>query len=214
MIEVEGKIVNQLVSILIDSGASHCYIDPKIVDRLHLEKSKLGKSSLVQLATRTKRRIHEVVRSCSIRLNGVNTSVDINSIPLGSYDILIGMDWLDKHHVVLDYHRNTFTCLDGDGKQRTVKGVLRPMSITEISTLHRKRCFRKGCQLYVAHVEETKGTKGKSLEDLVVLQEFKDAFQEILGLPPKRKIDLSIDRVPGATSMSKTPYIMSMPELK
>jgi hypothetical protein len=51
MIEVEGKIINQPVAILIDSGASHCYIDPKIVDRLFLEKSKLGKSSLVQLAT-------------------------------------------------------------------------------------------------------------------------------------------------------------------
>jgi predicted aspartyl protease len=55
MIEVEGKIINQHVSILIDSGASHCYIDPKIVDRLHLEKSNLGKSILVQLATRTKK---------------------------------------------------------------------------------------------------------------------------------------------------------------
>jgi predicted aspartyl protease len=97
MIEVEGKIINQSVSILIDLGASHCYIDPKIVDRLHLEKSNLGKSSLVQLATGTKRRIHDMVRSCSISLNGVNTSVDMNIIPLGSYDILIGMDWLDKH---------------------------------------------------------------------------------------------------------------------
>jgi hypothetical protein len=38
MIEVEGKIINQPIDILIDSGASHCYIDPKIVDILHLEK--------------------------------------------------------------------------------------------------------------------------------------------------------------------------------
>jgi hypothetical protein len=43
MIKVEGKIINQPVSILIDLGAIRCYIDPKIVDRLHLEKSKLGK---------------------------------------------------------------------------------------------------------------------------------------------------------------------------
>jgi hypothetical protein len=92
MIEVEGKIINQSVAILIDSGASNCYIDPKIVDRLHLEKSNLGKSSLVHLATGTKRRIRDMVRSCSISLNGVNTSVDLNIIPLGYYDILIGMD--------------------------------------------------------------------------------------------------------------------------
>jgi hypothetical protein len=86
------------------------------VDSLHLEKSNLGKSSLVQLATRTKRRIHEVVKSFSIILNGVSTSIDLNIIPLGSYTILIQLDWLDKNHVFLDYHSKTFTCLDGDGK--------------------------------------------------------------------------------------------------
>jgi hypothetical protein len=43
MIKVEGKIINQPAAILIDLGAIRCYIDPKIVDRLHLEKSKLGK---------------------------------------------------------------------------------------------------------------------------------------------------------------------------
>jgi predicted aspartyl protease len=116
MIEVEGKIINHHVAILIDLGVSHCYIDTKMVDRLHLEKNNLGKSSLVQLATGTKRRIHDMVRSCSISLNGVKTSVDLNIIPLGSYDILIEMDWLDTHHVVLDCHSKTFTCLDGDGK--------------------------------------------------------------------------------------------------
>ena len=90
IIEVEGKIINQLIVILIVSGKNRCYIDPKIVDRLHLEKSKLEKSSLVQLATITKRRINEMVRGFSISMNGVNTNDDLNIIPLGSYDILIG----------------------------------------------------------------------------------------------------------------------------
>jgi hypothetical protein len=141
MIEVEGKIINNLVSILIDSVASHCYIDPKIVHILHLEKSKRGKASLVQLATGTKRRIHDMVKSCSISLNGMNTSIDINIIQLGSYVILIGMDWLDKNHTVLDCHNKTFTCLDGNGKQRTVKGVPRAISIRDISALQLKICF-------------------------------------------------------------------------
>jgi hypothetical protein len=47
MIEVEGKIITEPVAILIDSGASHCYIDPKIMDILHLEKTNLENSSLV-----------------------------------------------------------------------------------------------------------------------------------------------------------------------
>ena len=28
-------------------------------------------------------------------MNGMKTFVDLNIIPLGSYDVLIGMDWLD-----------------------------------------------------------------------------------------------------------------------
>jgi hypothetical protein len=81
------------------------------VDILRLEKRKLEKSSLVQLATGTIRRIHDMVIGCSISLNGVNINVDINIIPLGYYDIVIGMDWLDKHHVVLDCHNKTFHVL-------------------------------------------------------------------------------------------------------
>ena len=34
MIEVEGMINNHAFTILIDSGASHSYIDPKVVERL------------------------------------------------------------------------------------------------------------------------------------------------------------------------------------
>jgi hypothetical protein len=43
MIEVEGNIINQPIVILIDSGLSHCYIDPKLVDRIHLDKINLDK---------------------------------------------------------------------------------------------------------------------------------------------------------------------------
>jgi hypothetical protein len=47
MIEVEGMINNQTISILIDSGASNSYIDPKMVESLHLPRSKHGKYWLV-----------------------------------------------------------------------------------------------------------------------------------------------------------------------
>jgi hypothetical protein len=95
-----------------------------------------------------------------------------------------------------------------------VKGVPRPISIREISTLQLKICFRKGCQLYATHVEELDNTKGPSLKYFSVLQEFKDVFQEIPIFPPRREIYFSIDLVPGAAPVSKTPYIMSTLELK
>jgi hypothetical protein len=47
MIEVEGKINDQPISILIDSGASHSYLDPNMVEIFQLPRSKLGKSWLV-----------------------------------------------------------------------------------------------------------------------------------------------------------------------
>jgi hypothetical protein len=39
-------------------------------------------------------------------------------------------------------------------------------------------------------------------------------FREVLGLPPKRDIDFSINIMPRAALVSKTPYRMSTPELK
>jgi hypothetical protein len=66
-----------------------------------LKIRKHGKSWLVQLAMGAKRRIDELVRGCPMDMNGFNTKADLNTIPLGSYDYLIGMDWLDKNHVVL-----------------------------------------------------------------------------------------------------------------
>jgi hypothetical protein len=57
MIEVEGKIDNHPITILIDYGASHSYIYPHLVEIFKLNKHKHEKSWLVQLAAGTKRRI-------------------------------------------------------------------------------------------------------------------------------------------------------------
>ena len=52
------------------------------------------------------------------------------------------------------------------------------------------------------------------LEDYHVLQEFRDVFlDEIPGLPPKRDNDFTIDLVPRAAPVSKTPYMMSTPKM-
>jgi hypothetical protein len=214
MIEVEGKINNQTIAILIDSGASHSYLDPKMVERFHFPRSKLGTSWLVQLATGAKRKINEMVKACPMDMNGLSTREDLNIIPLGSYDCLIGMDWLDQHHVVLDCYNKEFTCLDEKGNLRTVQGIPRAVTVREISALQLKKSYRKGCQIFAAHMEETPKDKMPNIEDYAVLKEFEDVFKEIPGFPPKRDIDFSINLMPGAAPVSKTPYRMSTPELK
>ena len=36
-------------------------------------------------------------------------------LAIGSYDYIIGMDWLDQHHALLDYHKKAFNFLDEEG---------------------------------------------------------------------------------------------------
>ena len=77
-----------------------------------------------------------------------------------------------------------------------------------------KKFYRKGFQLYAAHILEPTGDETPRLEDYQVLQEFKDVFpDEILGLPPKRDIDFTIELVLGVALASKTPYRMSTTEM-
>jgi hypothetical protein len=77
-----------------------------------------------------------------------------------------------------------------------------------------KKSFRKGCQMCATHMEDASKDKVVSIEDHPVLKDFEDVFREILGFPPKRDIDFSIDLVPGVTLVSKKPYKMGTPELK
>jgi hypothetical protein len=89
---VEGKIDNQPIDILVDYGDSHSYIDPNMVENFKLRRCKHEKSWLVYIATRTKRRINELVRDFLVDMNGVNTNAYLKIIPLGSYDFLISMN--------------------------------------------------------------------------------------------------------------------------
>jgi hypothetical protein len=189
MIEVEGMINNQTIVILIDSGASHSYIDPKMVESLHFPRSKHGKYWLLHLATRAKRKVNEMVKSCLMDMNGLNTREDLNILPLGSYDCLIGMDRFDQHHAILDCHKKAFTSLDEKGSLRKVQGIPREITIREILALQLKKCYKKGCQIFAAHMEKTPKDKVPNLEDYAVLEEFEDVFREVPGLPTKRDID-------------------------
>jgi hypothetical protein len=77
-----------------------------------------------------------------------------------------------------------------------------------------RKYFRKGCPLYEIQVLKTVEGDKPSPNDHPILREYRDVFpEEVLGLPPRRDIDFSIELAPGAVSMSKTPYRMSTSEL-
>ena len=96
MVEIEGKILNTYVLILIDRpGACWSYVAPKIIDICKLGKVKHDKPWLVQLATGTRWKVSKIVKECEVNLNGFLTKVNLNILPLGLYDVLIGMDLLE-----------------------------------------------------------------------------------------------------------------------
>ena len=129
MVKVVGNIVEQSISILIDPGSTHCYITPRVVEICAFKKDKHKKSWLVQLVTGTKRRVSELVEKFPLVMNGLITCVDMNVLPLGSYDFLIGMDWLEAHRVKLDCYNKNFECMNEERKtsscKRHSKGNLR-----------------------------------------------------------------------------------------
>ena len=120
---------------MIGPVSTHIYITPIIVEICAFKKLKNNKSWLVQLATGTKRKVSEVVEKCPLVMDGLVTYVDLNVLPLGSYDILIGMDWLEVHRVELDYYRNNFECMDEEGKPRVVRGIPKVIFVRHISAM-------------------------------------------------------------------------------
>ena len=92
MVEIEGNVSNTYISILIDLGSCWRYVSPKIVDTYKLKKVKHEKPWMVQLATGTKRKVSKLVRDCEVDMNSSPTKVDLNILPLGSHNVLIGKD--------------------------------------------------------------------------------------------------------------------------
>ena len=140
-------------------------------------------------------------------MNELTTRATLSIIPLGSYDLLIGMDWLATHKTKLEYYNKTLECENEEGRKVTLQGIQNPVSVRQISTLHMKKYYRKGCSLYSIQVLESIENEKPNLEYHPILREYKDVFpKEVPGLPPRRDIDFSIELVPGAVEIFITPY--------
>ena len=70
------------------------------------------------------------------------TQFNLNALPLGSYDVLIGMDCLERHQVILNFFQKNFTCLNGKGEIITVTRVPRKISVRQISALQMKNVVK------------------------------------------------------------------------
>ncbi|GKG25190.1 putative reverse transcriptase domain-containing protein [Tanacetum coccineum] len=110
---------------------------------------------------------------------------------MGSFDVIIGMDWLSKYSAVIDcakkiVHRipwrNKTLIIHGDGSTR---GNVTRLNI--ISCTKTQKYMEKGFPIFVAHVTakevEDKSEK-KRLEDVPIVQDFPEVFPEDLRTTP------------------------------
>ena len=124
------------------------------------------------------------------------------------------MDWLEQHHVMLDCLHKSILCTDSQGNQVKVQCIPKKISVRQISSLQVKKCVRKACKLFAVNIPDVESDREQRIEDIPVLENFKDVFpEEIPRLPPKWDLDFSIELTPRSVLASKAPYSMSAPEL-
>ncbi|GKD72988.1 putative reverse transcriptase domain-containing protein [Tanacetum coccineum] len=138
-------------------------------------------------------------------------------VELGSFDAIVGMDWLAKYHAVIvcaekivriPWGSETLI-VHGDGSNRGNDTRLNIISCTK-----KHKCMLKGYQVFLAHVT-TKETEDKSkkkrLEDVPIIRDFPEVFPEDLpGLPPTRQVEFQIDLVP----VARAPYRLAPAKMK
>jgi hypothetical protein len=135
VVEIEGKINNTQFFVLIDPGATLSYITLGVVESNKLKRTKHTKSWLVQLATGTKRKVVGFISDFKFNLDGQNIKTNLNNLPLGSYDMIIGMDWLEGHKAILDFYTKTHNYKDNCDTTRTTQGIPKPIFVRQVTTM-------------------------------------------------------------------------------
>nr|GFA71834.1 putative reverse transcriptase domain-containing protein [Tanacetum cinerariifolium] len=132
-------------------------------------------------------------------------------VELGSFDIIIVMDWLAKYHALIICDEKVVRIPYGEevlkirGDNFDDKSKLNIISCTRT-----QKYIHKGCQVYLVQVTSKKAedkSEYKRLEDVPIVQEFLKVFPEdFLGLPPAQHVEFQIDLVSGAALVARAPY--------
>jgi hypothetical protein len=172
------------------------------------------KFSFIEKASEAKQKVGGRVTGCALNLGEFVTRVNLYVTILGSYDVVIGMDWLETHEAILNCKTKRLSLVDDEGQRRVIVGRNQGVSLRFVSSLQLRKSMRKGCKLYAILALNEKGV-AEGLEHLPVVKEFADVFpEELPGMPPERELEFTIDLKPGTEPIARTPYRMSTPELQ
>ncbi|GJX53321.1 putative reverse transcriptase domain-containing protein [Tanacetum coccineum] len=142
-------------------------------------------------------------------------------VEMGSFDVIIGMDWLAKYHAVIVCDEKLVRVpfgdktliFHGDGSNNGHESRLNIISCTKT-----QKYLLEGCPIFLAQVTMKKAedkSKEKQLEEVPIVQDFPEVFPEDLpGIPPTRQVEFQIDLIPGAAPVARAPYRLAPSEMK
>ncbi|GKB00828.1 putative reverse transcriptase domain-containing protein [Tanacetum coccineum] len=162
---------------LFDSGVDRSFVSFTFSALLDVAPSTLDTSYVIELVDGRISKTNVILRGCRLRLLGHPFDIDLMPVELGSFDVIIGMDWLARYHAVIVCDVKIIHIPYGD-ETLIIQGDDCDNEITSKKT------------------EDKSGEK--RLEDMPIIQEFLEVFPEDLSrLPPARKVEFQIDLVPG-----------------
>ena len=160
---------------MIDPGATESFISSAALKRIKVKAVEQDEFSFVEIASGAKQKVGGKVMGCALNLGEFVTRVNLYVTILGSYDVTIGMDWLESHEVILNCKTKRLSLVDDEGQRCVIVGWNQGVSLRFVSSLQLRKSMRKGCKLYPILALKEKGVT-EGLEHLPVVREFADIF--------------------------------------
>ncbi|GKE74588.1 putative reverse transcriptase domain-containing protein, partial [Tanacetum coccineum] len=212
---------NLYASILFDNDADRSFVSTAFSSQIDITPTALDHYYDVELADGRIIGLNTILRGCTLNILNCPFNIDLMPIELGSFNAIIGMDWLVKYQVIIVCAEkivripwlNETLIVHGDGSNRGNKARLHIISYTKTHEY-----MLKGCLVFLANItkKETEDqSKKKKLEDVSIVRDFPNVFpEELSGLPPTRLVEFQIDLIPGAAPVVRAPYRLAPFEMK
>ncbi|GJY60120.1 putative reverse transcriptase domain-containing protein [Tanacetum coccineum] len=203
---------NRYASILFDTGANRSFVSTTFSFLIDIASSILDNSYEIELADGKIIGVNTIIRACTLNLLNNPFNIDLIRVELGSFDAIIGMDWLSKYHAVIVCdetivripYGDEVLIVRGDRSDGRSKSRLNIISCTKT-----QKYLQKGCHVFLAHITKKKtGDKleEKLLEDVPIVCDFLKVFpEELPGVPPTRQVEFQIDFVPSVAPVARAP---------
>ncbi|XP_038711786.1 uncharacterized protein LOC120005979 [Tripterygium wilfordii] len=147
------------------------------------------------------------VIDCVCRFGSVALKADLYVLDFKDFDVIFGVDWLTKHHALMDFWERKVTLNVPEG------GVIQLHGSKGVPCPHfMDNPLYQNCRITSLI---TSAPRSDVATPTRVVEEYMDVFpDELPGLPPKREIDFTIELHPNVKPISIPPYRMAPAELK